>query len=338
LKVQIFLEAGIAPAAVSELGALAEKAGVQTLWASSFPGKREPLLCLSTLAAQKPGMRIGAVPLSPYETHPLKMAEGLLTLNEMSGGKMSVTVGGMGHSVMRVTGMTPERRVSAVRDCVEIIRAAASGEFSNYAGKLYSLLNYQADWLTEQPPFIYVGANGPQMLRMAGGVADGVMLSDVPLARMDEVRGHMQAGRDAGDLQDQPLRIANFFAWHIKEDRAAAEAEARMEMIWRGLLQPWHTSPFLGEEDAALVDSKRDNFLQAFLKRTPDIEDVPEHIIQSLVDNLTFTGGPEDVNQVAEELNRFAQAGLDEVTLKIHGDAAEAIRLIGERLIPAISG
>ncbi len=65
---------------------------------------------------------------------------------------------------------------------------------------------------------------------------------------------------------------------------------------------------------------------------------MPEHIIQSLVDNLTFTGGPEDVDQVAEELNRFAQAGLDEVTLKIHGDAAEAIRLIGERLIPAISG
>ncbi len=336
MKVQIFLEAGIAPGEVAELGALAEKAGVQTLWASSFPGKREPLLCLAALAANKPAMRIGAVPLSPYETHPLKMAEGLLTLNEMSGGKMSATVGGMGHSVMRVTGMKPARRVSAVRDCVEIIRAAASGDFCNYEGKVYSLLNYQADWLRQQPPFIYVGANGPQMLRMAGSVADGVMLSDVPLSRMDEVRTHIQAGREAGALQAKPLRIANFFAWHIKADKAAAEAEARIEMIWRGLLQPWHTSPFLGEADAALVDGKRDNFLQAFLKRTPTIEDVPERIIQSLVDNLTFTGGPEDIDRVAEELNSFAQAGLDEVTLKIHGDAAAAIRLIGERLVPAL--
>ena len=320
------------------LGDLAEQAGIQTLWASSFPGKREPLLCLSALAAARPAIRIGAVPLSPYETHPLKMAEGLLTLNEMSGGRAAATIGGMGHSVMRVTGMTPDRRVTAVRDCVEIIRAAASGEMRNYEGGVYSLLNYQADWLMEAPPLLYVGANGPQMLRMAGAVADGVMLSDVPLELMDEVHGYMRTGRAAGAFSDAPLRVANFFAWHIKEDRAAAVAEARMEMIWRGLLQPWHTTPFLGAEDAAFIDSKRDAFLQAFLQRTPDIEGVPEALLEKLVDHLTFTGGPDDIDGVAEKLNRFAAAGLDEVTLKIHGNAEEAIRLIGERLIPALQG
>ena len=337
MKVQIFLEAGIAPAQVAELGALAAEAGVQTLWASSFPGRREPLLCLSALAAVKPRLRIGAVPLSPYETHPLKMAEAVLTLNELSGGKMSVTVGGLGHSVMRVTGLTPARRVTAVHDCIEIIRAAASGEFSNYQGKVYSLLNYQADWLNEAPPLLYVGANGPQMLQMAGAVADGVMLSDVPLLRMAEVREHMSVGRDKGALRGTPLKVANFFAWHIKDDKAEAEAEARMEMIWRGLLQPWHTAPFLGDEDAAFIDSKRDAFFQAFLQRTPSIEGVPEHLVQALVDNLTFTGGPDDIDRIADDLNNFAEAGLDEVTLKIHGDAKQAIRLIGERLIPALS-
>lgn len=336
MQVQIFLEAGIPPDQVAAFGALAEQAGIQTLWTSSFPGKREPLLCLSALAATRPGIRMGAVPLSPYETHPLKMAESLLTLNELSGGRVAATIGGMGHSVMRVTGMTPVRRVSAVRDCVEIIRAAASGEMRDYAGKVYSLQNYQADWLTESPPLLYVGANGPQMLRMAGSVADGVMLSDVPLALMDEVHGHMRTGRDAGAHSDQPLRVANFFAWHIKDDRKAAIAEARMEMIWRGLLQPWHTTPFLGEDDAAFIDSKRDAFLQAFLQRTPEIAGVPEHLIEKLVEHLTFTGGPADVDAVAEKLREFGAAGLDEVTLKIHGNAEEAIRLIGERLIPAL--
>ena len=338
MQIQIFLEAGIPPAQVRALGEQAERAGIQTLWASSFPGKREPLLCLSALAAAQPGIRIGAVPLSPYETHPLKMAEGLLTLNEMSEGKVSATIGGMGHSVMRVTGMTPQRRVSAVRDCVNIIRAAASGELSNYEGRMYSLQNYQADWLTAPPPLLYVGANGPQMLRMAGSVADGVMLSDVPVSLMEEVLDHMQAGREGSDFAGKPLRVANFFAWHIKDDKAAAVAEARIELIWRGLLQPWHTTPVIGAEDAAFIDSKRDNFLQAFLQRTPVIEDVPEHLIEALVDQLTFTGGPDDIDRVAEELQKFAAAGLDEVTLKIHGNAEEAIRLIGERLVPALAG
>ncbi|MGI9329481.1 MAG: LLM class flavin-dependent oxidoreductase [Gammaproteobacteria bacterium] len=336
MKVQVFLEAGIAPARVAELGGLAEQAGVETLWASSFPARREPFLCLSALAASQPGLRLGAVPISPFELHPLKIADSLLTLNEMSGGRASVTIGGMGHSVMRVTALEPARRVTAVKECVEILHQAATGEPVDYHGELFTLANYQADWLSVPPPRIYVGANGPQMLRMAGRVADGIMLSDVPLARMDEVQAHISAGHTAAARDDALPRLANFFAWHIHADREAARAEARMELIWRGLLLPWHTSPFLGDKDAAFVDEHRDAFLQAFLTRSPKIEGVPDQLVDALVDNLTFTGGPEDIDRIASHINEFSQAGLDEVTLKVHGDVPEALALIGDRLVPAL--
>ena len=127
MKVQIFLEAGIPPTEVLELGRLAADAGVQTLWASSFPARREPFMCLTPLAAEQRDLRLGPVPISPYELHPLKIADSLLTLNELSGGRGSITVGGMGHSVMRVTGLESVRRVRAVRECVEILQLAASG-------------------------------------------------------------------------------------------------------------------------------------------------------------------------------------------------------------------
>jgi 5,10-methylenetetrahydromethanopterin reductase len=337
MQIQIFLEAGIPPAEVAQLGELAAASGIQTLWASSFPAKREPFMCLSALAAKQLDLQLGVVPVSPYELHPLKIAESLLTLNELSGGHGTITIGGMGHSVMRVTGLEAKRRVTAVRECVEILRAAATGEAVDYQGELYTLMNYQADYARSvAPPILYVGANGPAMLKMAGEVADGVMLSDMPLSRMAEVQARMQAGRQAAGRSEQPFRVANFFAWHIKEDREAAHAEARMELIWRGLLLPSHTAPFLGDEDAAFVDAHRDAFLQAFLTRNPAIEGVPEALVDSLVDNLTFTGAPDDLDRVAQDLHDFSAAGLDEVTLKIHGDAREAIRLIGERLIPAL--
>jgi alkanesulfonate monooxygenase SsuD/methylene tetrahydromethanopterin reductase-like flavin-dependent oxidoreductase (luciferase family) len=336
MRVQIFLEAGIPPAEVAELGVLAETAGIAALWASSFPARREPFMCLAALAARQPRLQLGVVPVSPYELHPLKIADSLLTLNELSGGRGAITVGGMGHSVMRVTGLAPVRRVTAVRECVEILRAAATGQPVDYQGEIYQLSNYHADWAVSEPPQLYVGANGPAMLTMAGRVADGVMLSDVPLPRMAEVQAHLHAGRAAGALAHRPLRIANFFAWHIKEDRQAAIAEARMELIWRGLLQPWHTAPFLGDADAAFVDQRRPAFLQAFLARSPQIEGVPERIIAALVDNLTFTGSPDDIGEIARQLKEFARAGLDEVTLKIHGDAREAIRLIGAHLVPQL--
>lgn len=336
MQVQIFLEAGIPPAEVAELGALAEAAGIAALWASSFPARREPFMCLAALAARQPSLQLGVVPVSPYELHPLKIADSLLTLNELSGGRGAITVGGMGHSVMRVTGLVPARRVRAVRECVEILRAAATGQPVDYQGEIYQLSNYHADWAVSEPPQLYVGANGPAMLTMAGRVADGVMLSDVPLSRMAEVEARLQEGRATGSLAHRPFRIANFFAWHIKEDRQAAIAEARMELIWRGLLQPWHTAPFLGDADAAFVDQHRPAFLQAFLARSAHIEGVPERIIEALVDHLTFTGSPDDIGAIVLQLKEFAQAGLDEVTLKIHGDAREAIRLIGTHLVPQL--
>ena len=110
MKVQLFLEAGLPPDRVADLGRRAADAGIETLWASSFPARREPFLCLSALAALRLPLQLGAVPLSPYEQHPLKIADALLTLNELSGGNATATIGGMGHSVMRVIGAQPERR------------------------------------------------------------------------------------------------------------------------------------------------------------------------------------------------------------------------------------
>jgi alkanesulfonate monooxygenase SsuD/methylene tetrahydromethanopterin reductase-like flavin-dependent oxidoreductase (luciferase family) len=336
IKVQVFLQAGIPPAEVAELGRLADAAGIDTLWASSFPARRDPFLCLSALAGQALGLKIGIVPISPFELHPLKIADSVLTLNEMSAGRAAVTIGGMGHSVMRVTGLKPNRRVTAVRECVEILKAAATGEPVHYSGELFNLRNYQADWVSSDAPMIYVGANGPQMLKMAGRVADAVMLSDVPLSRMEEVKATVDAGLTAANRPVSHLPLANFFAWHIQEDRKAARADARMELIWRGLLLPWHTSPFLGDEGAAFVDEHRDAFMQAFLKRSPEIAGVPDHLVDALIDNLTFTGGPEEIDKVAARIIEFQEAGLDAVTLKLHGDSFDALRLIGEYLMPAL--
>ena len=41
-------------------------------------------------------MRMGPVAISPFELHPLKMANQLLTLNEFAGGRANIVVGGGG--------------------------------------------------------------------------------------------------------------------------------------------------------------------------------------------------------------------------------------------------
>lgn len=337
MDIDVILGAGYTAAQVEELGVLAEAQGIHTLWLSSFPGERDPWLALPGLARRTGRLRLGVLPVSPYESHPLRIVEALYTLNEQAGGRASILVGGLGRSVARVTGLKPRRRVAAVRDCVSILTGVDAAKPLDYTGSEYSLTSYQPRWITGPRPFVGVGATGPRMLAMAGEVADGVMMSDVPMVRMPEVMGHIAQGLAAGNRPRAAFRVSNFYAWHIGTDRAAALADARQELCWRGLLQPWHTAGFLGDEQAAWVEANWHLFLQAFLKRTDRIEGVPEALVDALVSHLTFAGGIDDIPRVAGELRTYAAAGLDQVALKVHGNPAEAIRLIGEHLLPALA-
>lgn len=172
---------------------------------------------------------------------------------------------------------------------------------------------------------------------MSAAVADGVMMSDVPLSRMAEVTGYIDQGLDDAGRDRRDFHINNFFAWHIKTDRAASMAEARQGLIWRGLLQEWHISTFLDEDECALVEANRPAFLNAFLQRNDRIEGVPGAIVDALVENLTFAGDESQIDQAIEHLRAYEQAGLGEVALKVHDNPADAIRMIGERLVPALS-
>ena len=133
------------------------------------------------------------------------------------------------------------------------------------------------------------------------------------------------------------FRVNNFMAWHVKADRAAARREARQELIWRGFLLPWFTETFLDRQTAALVAEKKPAFLQAFLSKSPHIEGVPEAVVDQLVEHLTLTGDESDIDRIARHLGDLEAAGMDEVALRLHAEPEEGLRLIGERLLPALS-
>ena len=122
MKIDVILEAGLPAARVETLAVQAERYGVQTLWVASFPGRRDPVPALALASRATTRIRLATLPVSPYEVHPLRLADQLLTLNELSNGRATILIGGLGHSVSRVTGLQPTRRVTAVRDTIRILK------------------------------------------------------------------------------------------------------------------------------------------------------------------------------------------------------------------------
>lgn len=335
MKVDVILEAGATSADVLRLGMLAEASGIHALWVSAFPGRRDPFVTLGPLTQTTSRIRLGVMPVSPYEIHPVKLAEQLHTLNELAGGRAQLLVGGLGKSVMNATGLRPVRRVRAVEEAVAILRGARSREPFNFEGQLYQARNFALPFACDvPPPRIYVAANGPQMLRMASQVADGVMMSDVTAAHMNECLGYLESGSAGRTLS--ALRINNFWAWHLKPTVPAAMAEARRELVWRGALQRWHIEPFLTAAQCDLVEQRWQSFLDAFLRQSDAIDGVPEEVIAALIQGLTFTGDYSAIPEIAARIRELGTLGQTEIALRLHRDRAEAIEAIGTHLIPAL--
>jgi 5,10-methylenetetrahydromethanopterin reductase len=335
MKFDVLLEPDRTPAQLTELAQLCERYGIQTLWLQNYLSCRDAFLSLVPAALATKRVRLGVCVVSPYEMHPVKMANALLTLNEYARGRAGLVIGGGGEWLARL-GMQPGKRVRGVREAIEIVKGASATKPLAYQGGLYRVWGYQPAYAVEAAPLVYAGANREQMLRATVPSADGVMFSDMPRGLVNHV---VQQVRSALQAKDHPLpgyRVSNIWAWHIKPDREVALHEARREVLLRGLLGRWYLESFLSPEDCEFIEKNKGAFYKAYRAHSHVIEGVPDRLISLLLDNLTLTGTVSDLDEKLPELGAFAAAGVNEICLRLHDDPDEAIRLIGEHVVPAL--
>jgi len=336
LDIDIILEPDVTPDQIRELGLLAESVGVHRLWAQNYAQGRDAFLSLVPLALAAKRIQLGVMVVSPWEMHPLKMANSLLTLNEYAGGRVALCVGG-GGEWNGVMGIPVERRIRAVRETTEILKAACTDrKLTGYKGEMFKAIRFAAGWANDPAPLIYVGAGRERMIRMSTTRADGIVLSDAIPSVVVESMGYVREEMPGREASVGPFRVSNFWAWHVKADREAALREARRELIIRSMLGEDHIGPFMSREDCEVVWANLPAFFGAYRERSGKIEGVPQRIIDALIDGITTTGDLTEMDRHIERLTEFKQAGLDELALRLHDDPADAIRVIGESVIPVM--
>ncbi len=335
MEIDIILNEFTSPHEAVELGLMAENYGLRGVWSSNYGWSRDPFFTLSLLADRSSKIRLGPMAISSAELHPLKMANLLFSLNELSNGRAMIMLGG-GGAVLQSIGMKRDRMIGRGRECLEILNGASPDKMMNYAGDIYKVYGYKPEWYTDEPPLIYYGSNHPQSRKLSTKLAGGLITSDfvVPLMKefIDDIHVDLkEAGRSSADF-----RISNFWAWHIKEDSEASYAEARRELMLRGWLGEKYFAPFLDDDELKFMREHEQDFLNAFLKSTDVIENVPGDLVTKMIDNISFVGGLDQIDAAIDTLKQFADAGLTEIALRVHDDPADAIKLIGEQVWPAL--
>ena len=178
----------------------ADALGYESVWvAEANAAEAMSLLGAISQTAPHVGLGTGVVALQ-LRTPPLH-AMAAATLQQLAGdravylgvGISSPAVAGQWHGA----GYT-DRPIAQVREFVTLLRECLTGEPVTFAGDFYSVKRFRLGVrLGDTRPKIFVAALNEQMLRLAGSIADGVLLNYLPASRVPWCVERVREGGDA---------------------------------------------------------------------------------------------------------------------------------------------
>jgi 5,10-methylenetetrahydromethanopterin reductase len=185
---------------------LADSLGYSELWLTDQRFWRDCYMGLALAARHSQRLLLGPGVNDPFTRHPATKAKAIATLDEQSQGRapLGLGVGGSGIREMR---LAKERPVRALQEAIELVRAMLTGETVYFPGELFHLEGGRLGFSphTREVP-IFVASHSPQVLRLCGRLADGVLLGNVAhrdgLAEAVQVvrDGEAAAGREQGSV------------------------------------------------------------------------------------------------------------------------------------------
>ncbi len=210
-----------------ELGEAAEEEGFDALFASCHYNNRDPFVVLDRVAAATDDLLVGPGVANPYETHPVSLASSVATLDEVSDGRAVCGLGAGDRSTLRNLGFERDRPLRRVLEAMKVSQQLWAGERVDHDGTFVARdagLNYPGA-VGEIP--VYVGAQGPHMIRMAAKHADGVLVNashpdDFSWADERVAEGLEERSDDLGQFD-----FAAYASVSVAEDEAAAREAAR---------------------------------------------------------------------------------------------------------------
>jgi 5,10-methylenetetrahydromethanopterin reductase len=186
--------------AVADAVVQAERDGFEYAW---IPDSqllwRDPWVALGTAAPRTSSIILGTNVTNPLTRHASVTASAAAAVEEMSPGRFVLGIGS-GDSSVRVMGWKTAK-ISELDEYVSIFRSLVEGDWISPYGKQIRMKSSQGRAIP-----VYISATGPNMLRFAGRVADGIILlagispDTLQFSRERIAEGAGEAGRNPDDI------------------------------------------------------------------------------------------------------------------------------------------
>ena len=317
----------LTPQDFQELGKLAEDLGYETVWVPEGGG-RDSLTALAAIAMKTERVRLGTGILPIYARTATNTAMGAAGMAAVSGDRFILGLG-VGHrpTVEGRDGVPFRQPMARLRETISITRALLSGETVATEGRHFNIASASLGGAAprERVP-IYIAALGPQMLELAGEMADGVLMNWTAEGFIREAVEHVKHGAERAGRDPSEVDIAGYVRVAAGGDEDAVRESLRGQVA-RYASNTFYRNFFVetgfGEE--------MEEAAQALA--VGDLARASEAITQEMQDQLAVVGTPEEC-RAALERRRAAGLQLPVVAPFAIGDNKESHRQTISALAP----
>lgn len=309
------------------LAQAAEAAGFDQFWVSNDLFWRSAAVILAAVGAATHRLEIGSCIFNPYTINPAELAMLAATMDELTGNRFNLGLAAGAADFLGWVGLAQPRPVAAMRETIQAVRGllagervALSGSFLQWGNEAY--LRFKAPRVTP----IYLGAMGPQMLRLAGEVADGVLPLLFPPEHYFGVKPYLDEGCRRRMSMLKELDLAACLWVSLAADREAARRALAEKVAYYG--------PSLGPLILGRLGLTREDF------RPLEQAAMVEHNLAkacALVDErmlkIGLVGEPQEL---LERLEPLVQAGVTHLSFgpPLGPEPLAAVELLGRYVLP----
>lgn len=302
MRLSISSDGSDPPAILRAMAETADRAGAANVWIASHLFHREPIACAMAVLSQTRNIGVVLMAISPYTVHPVHAAMAAATLDEYFPGRVQLCFGAGAPRDLEAAGLHADQPLQTLRESLDIARTLFAGNMIAHNGRRFKVAGRRLLTGARRVP-LWLAASGPQMLELAGEMADGVVISAGTAPSfirwcLEHVRrGERKAGRTVA-------KAALVFC-SVDEDGSVARARLRRRLAY--LLRGQHHAKNLELAGTAL---DQQHLAQAFAQERWD--EVEVAISDNVLGAHTASGTPA---QAHDSLAAYQAAGLDEIVI-----------------------
>ncbi len=306
---------------LAELVAFSEENGLEYAWITDHYNNRDSFSLLTYIAALTKTIKLGTGVTNPYTRTAVQLASAIATVNEVSEGRAVLGIGPGDKVTFESLGIKWDKPLETIRETVDVIRQMQTGKKISHDGKILKIKSAKLNFGKGSTiPPVYIGAQGPNMLKLAGEIGDGALVNaSHPLDFKEALPNLVNGGADLSHFD-----VGAYTSFSVAENRDDALKAAK----------PVVAFIVAGSPDAVFerhgIDMKDVGAVRSGFKK--GFADAVSAVTDEMIDAFSICGTPAECMERIEEL---VDAGVTQIIpgSPLGPDRIKAIKLIGKEMV-----